>query len=153
EYGALEYYITSPLAQGTGDLDFHADGTFQYTPPQGKSLLAKFKFRAMGRDSNGTLFLTREATQTIKVGNWDIAPPALQLTAPNVTPLNLQMSSPGLLEGLDDSDSVDVTDDTTHGSLDWDPDGSFTYTPDDGFIGTDSFSYVGLDSNGEPNTD
>jgi hypothetical protein len=145
--GAISVRLVNDVTHGSLTLNTE-DGSYTYVPNGGFVGDDAFSYVANdGRlDSN-------EATVTIRVRPAN-AVPGPTFTVPKVTPLKLQVPAGGLLDGLDNSESINVTSGPSDGTLDdWNADGSFTYTPDSGYVGTDSFFYVGLDSNGDPNTD
>jgi len=140
---ALSYgLITGPQ---NGSLQFHADGTFTYTPHANYNGTDSFTFQA----NDGT-------------GNSNVSTITL-----NVSPVNdLPVSQNGALTLAEDSvarSSVQATDidgDTLtyslvgqpqHGTIQFKADGTFTYTPHGNYNGTDSFTFNANDGTGNSN--
>ncbi len=121
-----------------GKLDFHADGTFSYTPKAGFVGFDRFTYQA-----------------SVAGGKSDAATVLLEITNALANPANdeytirqdeiLEVAAPGVLANDADADSdrlqAVLHSTTFKGKLVLNADGSFLYTPNRGFTGKDSFAY------------
>ncbi len=122
-----------------GTLTLNADGTFSYTPDADYHGTDTFAYRI----NDGTTD-SANATATI-----DVNTPANAVDDSYSTSMNSQLSvdaATGVLandtDANDDSLSVTVVTQPSHGSLALNTDGSFVYTPTSGYHGDDSFTYT-----------
>lgn len=127
-----------------GALEFHAEGTFSYTPQAGFSGEDAFTYKA-----NDGFADSNVATVRIHVNEVNYAPFASddsysvgQLEVLNVT-------APGVLENDADANGDSLKSalftPPEHGSVALNADGSLTYSPGDSFVGTDRFTYQAYD--------
>ncbi|UCH10492.1 MAG: tandem-95 repeat protein, partial [Fidelibacterota bacterium] len=122
----------------SGELDFHEDGSFTYTPEQGFNGSVTFQYQAVDEaqaESN-------VATVTLAIGAVNDPPIAARDEA--FTESNTPVTIDVLLNDTDpDGDALTVVGTTTpvHGSVLINPGGTLTYTPDVDFSGSDGFSY------------
>jgi hypothetical protein len=126
-----------------GNLAFHSDGSFTYTPATAYSGSDSFTFRAFDGQAYSNI-----ATVSITVNAIQppVANPDSYSTSENTV---LSAKAPGVLDNDTDPNNLPLTavlySSPSHGTLTLNSDGSFTYTPATGFLGTDSFAYEASD--------
>ncbi|MCA9245735.1 MAG: tandem-95 repeat protein [Planctomycetales bacterium] len=135
--------LTAALVASTtnGQLTFHADGSFTYSPNADFSGSDSFSYRA-----NDGEFNSETTTVSIDVTPVNDAPASAadnySVDAGSV--LNVSAAN-GVLDNdtdtEDDALTAQLVDSPAHGSVSLATDGSFAYTPDSGFAGTDTFTY------------
>jgi VCBS repeat-containing protein len=138
--------LTAVLISGPshGDLNFNADGSYDYTPTPLFNGTDCFSFAA----TDGTATST-PATVCVTVTHVNHAPVANDDNYSTSKNTALNLSAPGVLGNDTDADGDALTavlvSSVTHGSLTFDSDGSFLYTPANNFVGNDTFSYKAND--------
>ena len=122
-----------------GTLNFHADGTFTYTP----------SYNFVGYDSF-TYNLTDGLTTTFYPGrvSFNVTNAAPWGTGATYTVLNtetLVVAAPGVLQGAFDQEGDSLTASLitppSHGTLTFSSNGSFSYAANTGYVGSDFFTY------------
>jgi hypothetical protein len=117
------------------------DGSYTYVPNSGFTGNDSFTYYVNDGFNN-----SNEATGVITVYG---APQAMDDSFSTAQNQQLTVAAPGLLDDVgysgNQSLSVSLASQATHGSVALNADGSFRYTPNAGFIGTDSFTYVATD--------
>ena len=135
----LTAILVTDVSHGT--LALAADGSFVYTPAENFHGTDNFTYKA----SDGALE-SEPTTVTITVNtvnDWVVANDDEYETPAGVT---LTVSAPGVLVNdvlidVDETVSLMVQTQPSHGTLTLNQDGSFTYIPDSGFFGVDTFVY------------
>ena len=125
-----------------GVVDLEANGAFRYDPDADFCGTDSFTYSVTGGPA------TESATATIEVECVNDAPVARDLSYSTDEDTSLSMSTPGLLEGATDVDSVPTLSFATNSlnaTVAAADDGSFTYTPDPDFCGPDHFFYTATD--------
>jgi VCBS repeat-containing protein len=140
--------ISAALVPGSGpshgQLDFHSDGSFTYTPAAG--FIGTDTFSYVANDGN---LSSNTATGSITVNPVNQAPVAKDDSYSVNEDTTLTVEAPGYLGNDTDADgdglSADLVSQPSHGQLVFNRDGSFTYVPKENFSGTDQFSYFATD--------
>ncbi|MFO0925866.1 MAG: Ig-like domain-containing protein [Gemmataceae bacterium] len=142
EGDALTFVLVDGVSHGR--LEFHADGSFLYTPDPGYHGPDAFRVAVADDTAAGN-----QATITIDVQTVNQAPEA----APDWYTVNrngtLTVPGPGVLGNDADPEGESLqavlARGPAHGALTLNPDGSFTYRPASGYTGPDSFAYRARD--------
>ena len=128
-----------------GDLEFHDDGSFSYTPDAGYTGPDSFTYKANDGELDSS-----PATVSITVAAFNEKPAAIEDSYSTAEDTPLSVPAPGVLDNDTDADGPDPltatnASDPANGTVTLASDGSFTYTPDANFEGTDSFTYTAFD--------
>lgn len=133
------YLIREPTY---GNLNFHPDGSFEYTLTTGYTTIDRFTYRA--KDSQG--LYSAITTVTIRVVSQPPLAVAYNYTCPKNKSIVKEKES-GVLsnyfnQGITTMSAFpDTVDDISKGVLNLNQDGSFNFNPSIGFIGEFNFSY------------
>lgn len=137
EGDTLTWTIVSDVRYGT--LAVSADGSYTYVPDAGFTGKDSFTFRV----SDG---LKSSTTQTVQLQVTNTEPIAVVDSFQTGQDVAFTSDVGGVLANDQDLDNetltVAVAADASHGTLSLAADGSFTYTPDAGYAGFDSFTYT-----------
>jgi hypothetical protein len=139
----------------TGTLDWHADGSFAYSPS------ANFNSPAKNNSFTYTIYEIAaaedpcegadSATATVEIGvtSVDDAPTARADSFAALKNTTLNIAAPGVLSNDTDIEGDSLTADevngASHGTVVLAANGSFSYTPSSNYTGTDTFSYRAYD--------
>ena len=133
-----------------GTLTFNSNGSFTYTPRANFSGTDTFTYRASDGKSTST-----STTVSIKVGNPNTAPVAVNDSYSTTEDLPLTIAGPGVLSNDTDAEAnaltAAVVSNPGHGTLSLSSTGSFTYTPTQNYSGPDSFTYRSCDGSSTSN--
>ncbi|HJP89152.1 MAG TPA: Ig-like domain-containing protein [Candidatus Limnocylindrales bacterium] len=138
----------------TGTLDWHADGSFTYSPPANFNGLAKnnsFNYTIYEIADGDPCEGTSGAAATVEIGVDPVndAPTARADSFSALKNETLVINAPGVLSNDTDVEHDSLTavkvNNPTHGVVVLAADGSFSYTPTANFTGTDTFSYKASD--------
>jgi len=134
--------ITIVTSVSHGVLDWHADGTFTYTPAAGYLGNDIFTYRAsdpFGQSNLATvLFDVSDASAVARNDSYSVVHGQTL-----IAPLPGVLSNDGFAGGP--ALTVSLVSDVSHGSLTLNSDGSFQYVPAAGFAGDDAFTYQATD--------
>jgi uncharacterized repeat protein (TIGR01451 family) len=129
-----------------GELEFHEDGSFVYTPPLGYTGTVTFTYGASDgqlRSNTAVVTIAVETGNNPPVANDDSA------STPEDTAVLIDAAANDSdVDGNLDPASAAVTSGPSGGAITNHGDGTFTYTPDADFQGSDSFVYQICDTDG-----
>ncbi len=149
DYNSLTANLVSTTSNGI--LHLYPDGSFTYQPAHNFAGIDTFSYAA----SDGSL-PSNTVTVTIDVGATNDPPVSLDDNYVVDEDNTLSVVLPGILNNDSDSDnnslSVFLISNVSHGTLNLEPNGSFTYTPVSNYYGNDSFTYKASDGQVQGNT-
>lgn len=139
--GLVPMLVSGPVH---GTLDFHADGSFLYTPDANYNGPDGFSYSVSDGELNSSL-----AAVIINVTSVNDAPVAVGNAYSTNEDTSLSVTAPGVLGNDSDVDgtalqAIRVTL-PAHGTLTLSANGSFVYTPAANFNGVDTFTYRASD--------
>jgi VCBS repeat-containing protein len=133
-----------------GELEWHADGSFTYTPDENFHGLDGFSYFVTDGTADSEV-----ATVTIAVNPINDNPTSVNDEYTIDEDTTLEVIAPGVLGNDTDPDSDPLSAILVaapqHGTLTLNADGSVNYTPDANFNGVDGFSYLAGDGAGQSN--
>ena len=131
-----------------GQLEWHADGSFTYTPDENFHGLDGFSYFVTDGTADSDM-----ATVTIAVNPVNDSPTSINDEYTIDEDTTLEVVPPGVLGNDTDPDSDPLSAilvaPPQHGTLTLNADGSVNYTPDANFNGVDGFSYLAGDGTGQ----
>ena len=130
-----------------GTLSLNADGSFTYTPATGYAGADSFTYKVTdinGQSAIATVNLNVQAAAVTAISDAYAANENQALTISTASGVLANDILPN-----DETGTVSVNTNPTHGTLTLNTDGSFTYTPTTGYAGADSFTYKVTDTNGQ----
>ncbi len=146
--------LTATLISTTsnGTLTLNPNGSFTYQPILNFAGIDSFRYAA----NDGSKSYSNTATVTINVGATNDPPVSQDDTYKTNEDETLIVELPGILSNDTDPDnnslSVILVSNVSHGTLNLNTNGSFSYSPNSNYHGNDNFTYKASDSQVQGNT-